>query len=49
MVRNHRQKKRSYNAGQNIWNKVKKLSKTEQDREEFDIYFWEFFSAVAKV
>ena len=30
MVRNHRQKKRSYNAGQNIWNKVKKLSKIER-------------------
>ena len=39
----------NYNPGQNIWNKIKKSSKTGQDKKVLISTFACFLTAIAKV
>ena len=40
---------RNYNPGQNIWNKIEKSSKTEENEKSFISTFACFLTAIAKV
>ena len=39
----------NYKPKENIWNKIDKSSKTVQDKNSFDIYFFVFFNLSAKI